>query len=206
MNNIGVWKTYPEYPFIEASRFGEIRTIDRYVTDKRYGKRFVKGHILKQYRHRKGYLLVAFRLNGKLVNLRVHRVIASCFLKNPLGLPEVNHRDCNPSNNHLSNLEWCSGDYNIAYREKYGKALSCPLYAVNLKTLEVLRFKTQSEAGRELGVSNSSISNALKGRCNHVGGYWFVKADSNATEATRNKFGDIVANQVDELMNELQPA
>ena len=29
-----VWKTYPEFPFIEASQFGEIRTIDRTMTDK----------------------------------------------------------------------------------------------------------------------------------------------------------------------------
>lgn len=29
-----IWRTYPDYPFVEANQFGEIRTKDRIVTDK----------------------------------------------------------------------------------------------------------------------------------------------------------------------------
>lgn len=42
-----IWKTYPEFPFIEANQFGEIRTVDRYVTCRNGGKRLVKGRVLK---------------------------------------------------------------------------------------------------------------------------------------------------------------
>lgn len=37
MTNIGekeVWRTYPEYPFIEANQFGQVRTKDRVIVRK----------------------------------------------------------------------------------------------------------------------------------------------------------------------------
>lgn len=44
-----IWKPYPDYPFIEANRYGEIRATDRVITLKDGRKRLVKGHVLKQY-------------------------------------------------------------------------------------------------------------------------------------------------------------
>ena len=110
-----VWKTFPDpkYPFIEADQFGEIRTIDHYVQVKGQEKRLVKGHVLKQQRDRYGYMFVCFGVNGKTVNLKVHRIVATCFIPNPLGLPQVNHKDNNKTNNAVSNLEWCTLEYNM---------------------------------------------------------------------------------------------
>jgi len=36
----------------------------------------------------------------------VHRLVADHFIPNPDNLPEVNHKDWNIDNNHVSNLEW----------------------------------------------------------------------------------------------------
>lgn len=88
-----VWKIYPEFPFIEANQFGEVRTTDRLVTCKNGRKMFVKGHVLKQWANNKGYLLVHFSVNGKDVARLVHRIIAASFIPNPDNLPEVNHKD-----------------------------------------------------------------------------------------------------------------
>ena len=99
-----VWRPYPEFPFIEANQFGEIRTIDRWVTCKNGRKLFVKGHVLKQWKNNKGYLLVHFSVNGKDVARLVHRIIAACFLPNPDNFPEVNHKDNDRTNNVVSNL------------------------------------------------------------------------------------------------------
>lgn len=49
------------------------------------------------------------------VGFRIHRLIASAFLPNPMGYPIINHKDENPSNNCVDNLEWCTYKYNSNY-------------------------------------------------------------------------------------------
>lgn len=51
---------------------------------------------------------------------RVHRIVAECFIPNPLILPEVNHKDLNRENNHVENLEWCTHQDNIEYSRNLG--------------------------------------------------------------------------------------
>ena len=186
-----VWRQYPEYPFIEANQFGQVRIRDRIATRKDGRKLLIKGRTLKQYLGTGGYLYVAFGMNGKTIHLSVHRIIASSFLPNPNHLPEVNHIDCNRTNNVVSNLEWCTSKYNNQYREKHGKAFGRPLFAVNLKTFEVLHFKSQAEAGRKLGISRQSINRVLKGKRKTIGGYWFTEDKS---EITKEKIQEIKAN------------
>lgn len=174
-----IWRLYPEFDFIEVSTLGRVRTLDRVVSNGK-GTRVEKGMILKQWLNKRGYLRVAFRKDGKLVNKPVHRLVAQTFIPNPDNLPQVNHKDCNPQNNSVSNLEWCTPEYNIEYREKYGKSsaevLGCPVYAVNLDTFEISKFKSQREAGRVLGIVNQSINSVLKGRLKTTHGYVFTKA------------------------------
>lgn len=181
-----VWKTYPSIDFLQANQFGEIRTIDHYVTYKNGAKHFVKGHVLKQYSDSLGYMRIHLNVKGKTVNLQVHRIVASCFLPNPDNLPQVNHKDCNPSNNNVNNLEFCTPQYNTAYREKYGtsaaEVLGRPVFAVNLETSEVLHFETQREAARQLGINYKQINKVLKGRLNQTGGFWFTEDESKITE------------------------
>lgn len=55
----------------------------------------------------RGYLRVRFGASGK-IRARVHRLIATAFVPNPLGKPQVNHIDGNKRNNAASNLEWCT--------------------------------------------------------------------------------------------------
>ena len=197
---IEVWSPYPEFSFIQGSSLGRVRTIDRYIKTKN-GKRLIKGHILKQWRNMGGYLKVKFNVNGKTVNLRVHRIVAECFIENPDNLPQVNHKDCNRTNNCVDNLEWCDNSYNMQYREEHGKAQGHPVLAISLSTLGVLRFPSQNEASRALGVYLGHLNAVIAGKRNKTGGYWFTKANSNAVETTRNKFGDEVADKVEKLMN-----
>lgn len=200
-----VWKTYPEYPFIEGSTMGRVRTLDRMVSNGR-GTYVVKRCILKQYHNKKGYLRVVFSVNGKTVSRLVHRIIAECFLPNHGNLPQINHRNCIRDDDRLTNLEWCDASYNMRYREKYGvsqtEACGHPVYAINLKTQEVSRFRSQHEASRQLGIYQSNISAVIKGKQKTAKGYWFVKVNENAVEATRNKLGDVVADKIEELMND----
>lgn len=205
MNDDEVWKTYPEFDFIQGSNLGRVRTLDHYVNG-RWGKTLIKGRVLKKHRNRGGYMRVNFRVDGKFVNRSVHRIIASCFLENPDNLPQVNHKDCDPTNNRVENLEWCDSSYNMQYREKYGvsntETLGHRIIAINLKTLEVHWFQSQGEAARQLGANQPNIKNVIKGkRYKSTHGYWFTNADSNAVEYVRTKFGNSVAREVEELLN-----
>lgn len=56
----------------------------------------------------------------KSTRIFVHRLVAIHFLPNPHELPIVNHIDNNPSNNHVSNLEWCTYGQNLAHAYKVG--------------------------------------------------------------------------------------
>lgn len=208
-NDEEIWRPYPDYPFIEVSNLGRVRTKDRTVTRSNGRKCFVKGRVLKQHLDRNGYMRVTFSTGNKTVHLFVHRAVAICFVPNPDKLPEINHIDCNRSNNATSNLEWCTSQYNTAYREKFGipakdatKVLRKPVIVINPETYEIFWFESRTEVERKLGIANANISKVIKGQRETAGGYWFCNADENAVEKTREKFGDEVAKKVKKLMLE----
>ena len=61
------------------------------------------------------------------------------------------------------------------------------VFAINLTTLEVSKFRSQAEASRKLGVDPSSIGRMLKGKQKQAGGYMFMSADDNADDAIKRK-------------------
>ena len=194
-NEEEVWKSHPDIPGIEVSTLGNVRTLDRAVPTER-GTWFFKGRVLKQSNSKGGYLKVSIKVDGKWTAKKVHRLVAQTFLSNPDSFPEVNHKDNDRANNNVDNLEWCTHSYNMKYREKYGvsqtEAVGRPLFAINLETLEVLHFRSQAEAGRELGVFSQSISNVIKGKIKQAGGFWFKEDDNNGIEADNDKLKGIV--------------
>lgn len=177
-----IWKSHQEYVGIEVSTLGRVRTLDRVVSSEKRTD-FIKGRISKQYDNGRGYLNVSIPIDGKWSTKSVHRLVAQTFIKNPDNLPEVNHKDNDRTNNCVDNLEWCTREENIAYRDKYGRtakhnAPKSPVYAINLATLKILHFCSQSEAGRALGVSPGNINAVIKGKRKQTGGYRFENANA----------------------------
>lgn len=76
--------------------------------------------------------------------------------------------------------------------------------AVSLETFKVLRFVSQSEASKLLGIDNSSINTVLKGKQKKTHGYYFCYANEDAIEKVRDKFGDEVASEVQKIMDNKQ--
>ena len=71
--------------------------------------------LLCQSNDKRGYKQVNVRADNQSVAMKVHRLVALCFIDNPLNLPHINHKDENPANNNVSNLEWCDQKYNVNY-------------------------------------------------------------------------------------------
>ena len=59
--------------------------------------------------------------DGKQVCFLVHRLVAMAFIPNPNNYPIINHKDVNPLNNSVNNLEWCSFRYNCVYNDAHKK-------------------------------------------------------------------------------------
>lgn len=79
------------------------------------GDSIVKEKILKLNKHREGYLYAQLIVDGKLIPIGIHRLVAMAFIPNPDNLPLINHKDENKENNCVDNLEWCDKNYNNNY-------------------------------------------------------------------------------------------
>lgn len=62
-----------------------------------------------------GYLNINLHNRQNKGHFYVHRLVAMAFIPNPDNLPEVNHKDENPFNNNVENLEWCTHRDNSIY-------------------------------------------------------------------------------------------
>ena len=94
------------------------------VTNMENVKNVRRNTLKKKKKTNYGYIQVWLYKNGIRTGLRVHRLVAQAFIPNPDNLPEVNHKDENPINNSVNNLEWCSRKYNVNYGHRTENAIN----------------------------------------------------------------------------------
>ncbi len=137
-------------------------------------------HFLSSWPVRKGYMECKIKDdNGVKKHLRNHREVAKAFLPNPNGYSQVNHKDENKENNDVSNLEWCTNEYNCGYGtrgERIGNALrgrGKPILALDNEGKVVKRYVNQMEPLKD-GIYQANISKVLSGQRKTAGGFGFV--------------------------------
>ena len=157
-----------------ASSSGRIKTI-------KHIKGVLKEKYLTQSETQNGYLIVSLCYEDKKSGSYFsHRIIAKTFLGDPPSSGhQVNHKNGVKTDNRLENLEWVTRDENMNH------AISTGLVNHNSPTFEtpivqmkngniIKEYKSQKEAERETGFSQSGINHCLRGRCRKFKGFQWV--------------------------------
>lgn len=142
--------------------------------------KFGREIILKQTKSKYGYLTVGLYKKCKHKVFRVNRLVAEAFIPNPENKPEVNHKDTNKENNHVSNLEWNTRSENQihAYENKLQIPITKKILQYDLQGNFIKEWESQAEARRQLKIIH--ITDCCKGKRNKAGGYiWRYKKETN---------------------------
>lgn len=71
-----------------------------------------------------GYLRLGLRKLGISTWFSIHRLVGIHFIDNPSGYPCINHIDNDKTNNHVSNLQWCTHQMNSTHMVQQGRSAS----------------------------------------------------------------------------------
>lgn len=179
------WKDIKDYEGLyQVSNYGRVKSLNWHRTGEE--------RVLKGQKVGSGYLHIGLCKNGKKKHFKIHRLVAQAFIPNPDNLPEVNHKDENPSNNFVGtkennfkdgNLEWCTAKYNINYgsrNERVVKKLT-GVYNNKTKSKTVIQLRMDGslvriwpsvmEIQRQTGYSPGSISGCCRGERHSAYGF-----------------------------------
>ena len=148
------------------------------------------------------YCVTLYDTDNKQHTEIIARLVLTIFKANPDNKPQVNHRDENPSNNALNNLEWSTAAENSNYGSRNKRIADANKanghYAKLAATIAATKkangtydkisdklsipvycitnntvYKSAIEASRQLNLDNSSITKCLKGKRKSTKGYQF---------------------------------
>lgn len=139
-------------------------------------------HIKKPCDNNMGYLFVDLYNCGKHKREYIHRLVAQTFIPNIDNKPYINHKDGNPHNNSIENLEWCTPLENVEHASKQLCTMKQYLLA-NIKRMKAVKqinrhngklvniFPSIQNASNVTGIPSSNIVCVLKGRQSYTKDY-----------------------------------
>ena len=120
---------------------------------------------IKQRPNADGYMVITTGKTGGRKTASVHRMVAEAFIPNPNNLPEVNHIDCDRTNNCVENLEWCTHTDNIYYSIKMGNHIcTTDISGANNPNFSNDTLKKRYAANPELAKENNRRPGGQNGR------------------------------------------
>lgn len=158
-----IWKNIFNDNYAVSNK-GKIRANDRIVKSTT-GKRHYRERILSPEIVKDGHLRVVLCNNGIKQHYFVHRLVAEAFIPNPNNLPIINHKDENPANNNVDNLEWCTWAYNNAYNnrhERIGDAEGHTIDVYDLSGNFIKQFPSITKAAKFYNISLTTLWRYVK--------------------------------------------
>ena len=159
----------------------KVKSISKYLIDE-YGNVFKpSGEKRKPKINVHGYSEYSFFKAPNRKTYRTHRLVALTFIPNPDNKPQVNHKDGNKLNNHVSNLEWCTASENnfhsvkklgnrnfskTMFSSENNPSIKRKRKVLITKGLKVGVFDSLKQAGIANGVNGSYLSRIARGSIN----------------------------------------
>ena len=161
-----VWADIPDFiGSYQISNYGRLKSL-----------KWRKGRLLKLSPNKHGYVEKQLYKNNEYINKKVHRLVAEAFIPNPNNLPEVNHKDGNKENNHVSNLEWCTSKENIWHRYNVlHKYQSSDRRVLCVETGVI--YNNITSASKHNKIDHASIIKVCQGHRYTAGGYHWRYVD-----------------------------
>lgn len=141
------------------------------------------GLIMKLYKDRMGYIYVCLTNNGIPKKFKVHRLVATAFIRPPKEKEQVNHIDGRKWNNNVQNLEWCSAGDNQRHAFRIGlkkgksgadnPAWISKIAQYDLNGNKMRVWDSFRAIMRETGFDKSAIHRHIKGNKNYSHAYGF---------------------------------
>ena len=170
-----IWRNISGCPDYQVSNLGRVKSMERKVKGKFGSIRTLKEKILKPRKNRYNYLQVFLCKEGNGKNMYIHRLVCDAFIPNPYNLPEINHKDENPLNNNVENLEYCDRLYNCNYGNRNNRISKSNTNGKKSKAVICLEtgliYSSTREIQRQSGFKQSSISQCCNGKRKTCGGY-----------------------------------
>lgn len=167
------WRPIKGYEGLyEVSNFGRVKSLGK-------GKTWKGEKILKLCTNYGGYSLAHLCKEGTRKHYTVHRLVATSFIPNPDNLPCINHKDCNPLNNCVWNLEWCDYKYNNSYGDAQRKRIENrtgltapkPVNQYSLTGEFIKEWPSASQVEKNLGYFKQIIRSCCIGKYRQAYGY-----------------------------------
>lgn len=146
-----IWKDIPELNGkYQCSNFGRIRRVHK-------DQRCKPFRYFKLQENKEGYLSAN---PTRTYRKPVHRIVALLFIPNPENKPCVNHKDFNPKNNRVDNLEWCTYKENNDYSRDRGRFKPYGVKLINTDTNEV--YLNMTYASKALNCNYKYLAKNIK--------------------------------------------
>lgn len=143
------------------------------------------------YTTKAGYKRVGIHIRPYQGHYLVHRWVAEAFIPNLNNLPFINHKDENPLNNCVDNLEWCDKQYNNTYGNALQKAHETrvrngyvkKVYQFDFNGNLINEYSSAYKASLETGICQCLIYACIYGSVSHSAkGYIFLRDPNKITE------------------------
>ena len=163
----------------------QIEDTQFYISNMGRIKNIETGNILKPSPNPKGYLCVNLTVNRVKRPFKIHRLVAKDFIPNPENKKQVNHINCDKTDNRVENLEWVTNLENMRHAISHGlyanggydgllrhnELKKKKIVATSIDGKQVINFNSISEAERYF--NSRHITDVLKGKRSKTKDFFF---------------------------------